>query len=251
MDLAPLRAVITADTREAKFVISNPARRIIDGRASWVDLTATEQGYAPASADERQTLSAAPLLSLSPAYFRLKPGERTEITVTLKDGARLPKGELRSHLLIEANALRTPIRKAGGEGLQVDLSVGVSAPVMVRGAGSAAAQFANTELVRDDEGFLVLSTAIQALGDHSAYGRIVASFTPAPTAFGQQALSERILGQRANVAAFPDTEYRRVDVPLGAISLGAGKLTLRFEGAAEFHGRIFAERSFAIEPPPG
>lgn len=241
--LAPLRRVLTPENPTAVFTISNPSDRIMDGRVSWVDLKATETGYAPAAPETREALSAAPYLIVSPAQFRLKPGARMAVTVRIKNGARIPEGERRSHLLIETEASRTPIRKAGNSGLAVDIGVGVSAPVILRKGGKAKAEITDTLLLRDDDGLLMLETSVEPKGALSSFGRIAVSFTEAET--GQS----RILGVRENVAGYTDAARRKVTVPFGFVALKAGELTVRYEGAEEFEGVVFDQRVFDIAPP--
>jgi P pilus assembly chaperone PapD len=243
IELSPLRQVLTNKTRVATFTLSNPSARIIDGRVTWVDLSATQTGYAPADAQTRAGLSAAPYLTLTPAQFRLEPGARTEVTVRLKDGARPPPGERRSHLLVETSAARTLIRKASS-GLQADIAVGVSVPVLLRGRGCGAAVLSETKLLRDGDGLLLISTAIEPTGAYSTYGRLTATFLPAAADEEPE-----LLGVRDNVAGYPDAPHRLVEIPFGFFSLGAGELTLRYEGGGEYAGRIFDERSFTIAPP--
>ena len=244
MELSPLRQVITADHPEAAFDISNPSRRILDGRVTWLDLTATETGYAQATTQARRANSAAPYLIVSPAHFRLEPGARIKVTVRVKDGVRIPRGERRSHLLIETAAARTPIRKAGNTGLQVDVGLGMSAPVILRNGGSAKARIGETKLQRDADGMLLLATTIIPDGDNSSFGRLTVAFKPKDHPDERQ-----LLGVRTNVAGFLDASSRKVEVPLGFTSLGAGELVLRYEGADEYEGRLFDTRSFDIAPP--
>lgn len=244
IELSPLRQVLTETTRKATFSVSNPSPRILDARVTWIDMTATEAGYGPAGPDDRASLSAAPYLMVTPAQFRLEPGARQTIVVRLKDDVAPPSGERRSHLLIETAAARTSIRKAGGQGLEVDIGVGVSAPVLLRGAGRAAAEIGETRLLRDSEGLLLISTSVVPEGTISSYGRVAAHFRPEGSTE-----PARLLGVRENVAGFVDAERRVVEIPLGFFTLGAGELTLRYEGAEEFEGRLFDQRKFDIAPP--
>ncbi len=243
IELSPLRHVLTNKTRVASFTLSNPSTRIIDGRVTWVDLSATQTGYAPADAQARTRLSAAPYLTLTPAQFRLEPGGRIEVTVRLKNGARPPPGERRSHLLIETGAARTLIRKASS-GLQADISAGVSVPVLLRGKGHGSAVVSETKLLRDSDGLLLISTVIEPTGGHSTYGRLTATFLSATPG----AKPER-LGVRDNVTGYTDTPRRLIEIPLGFFSLGEGELTLRYEGGGEYAGRVFDKRTFTITPP--
>jgi hypothetical protein len=240
--ISPLRQVLDADTREARFTVSNPTPRIMEGRARWVDLSATETGYIKAGVGARRQMSAAPWLTLSPAHFTLEPGARITVIVRAKDGVAPPPGERRSHLLIETAAPRTLLRKASDGGLQVDIGAGVSAPVILRGSGKASAKIENTRLLRDGDGLLLLATSIKPGGKHSSFGRLIATFEP-------QDDDEHLVIKRANVAGYTDAERRRVELPLGFFSLGSGELTLRYEGAEEYEGRLFDERRYDITPP--
>ena len=244
IEISPLRHVLDAETREATFSISNPSGRILEGRVGWIDLAATKNGYEDATPEQRQKLSAAPYLKVSPANFRLEPGGRIEVTVSLKDKYNPPPGELRSHLLIKTAAARTLMRKASDRGLQVDIGVGVSTPVIIRGKGSAEAAIGETKLLRDKEGLLLLATQIEPTGTLSTYGRVTVSFS-SNTAGKHGA---KLLGERSNVAGFTDTRNRLVEIPLGFFSLGAGSLTIRYEGMGEYAGRLFAEKTFEIAP---
>ncbi|MFQ5564606.1 MAG: hypothetical protein ACE5FO_13680 [Parvularculaceae bacterium] len=242
--LTPLRQVVSEETPEAHFTVSNPSRRILEGRVSWIDLTATETGYAVAKPESRTYLSAAPYLEVAPAQFRLEPGAQAEITVKLREGVRPPKGERRSHLLVEAAAARTPIRKASQGGLELDIGLGVSAPVILRGGrGAARASISKTRLLRDADGLLELSTTIEPKGTFSAYGRVVAIMRPA---HGDEN-GPQVLAERNNVAGYLDAPARRVSLPLGLTFLPEGVLELRYEGAAEFEGEVFTRRIYEIE----
>lgn len=244
MGLYPLRQVLSKENPSAEFTISNPSNRIIDGRVAWIDLTATETGYKTATPEEREALSAAPYLVVSPAHFRLKPGARMNVTVQLRDGVQLPTGERRSHLLVETEASRTPIRKASSSGLEVDIGLGISAPVIVRNGGKAKAEIVDTRLLRDSDGLLLLETSIEPGGENSTYGRIVVDYTPEGAG-----AETHILGIRDNVAGFTDAEKRTVSVPFGFVSLNAGELVVRYEGSGEYEGVIFDTRSYDLEPP--
>lgn len=243
MEISPLRQVITTESPEGVFEVSNPSDHILDGRVSWTDLTATESGYAPATPEARQAMSAAPYLVVTPAHFRLEPGARIKVSVRLKDGVRIPRGERRSHLLIETAASRTPLRKAS-TGLQVDIGLGITAPVILRNGGTAEPKLGDTRLLRDKDGALILETSVIPGGDNSAYGRIIIEFVRKDSPDEKKTLSIR-----SNVAAYLDAQSRRIEAPLGLSSLGKGELTVRYEGDAEYEGRIFDRRTFTIEPP--
>lgn len=239
--VSPLRQVVTRSRPAAVYEIVNASDRIVDGRVGWIDLSAVETGYATASPAARAALSAAPYLVVSPARFRLEPGKRADVSVRLKKGATIPAGERRSHLVIETTPVRTPLRRAGG-GLEVDVELGVSTPVILRGGLAApSVAFSATRLVRDPEGLLALETTLTRSGKYSAYGTLVAEL--------KSAGHSGIIAKIDNVAVHADAGTRRLSVPLDFPSLPAGVLTLRYEGAAEYEGRLFAEKKFEVAPP--
>ncbi len=239
--LSPLRQVVTKERPVATYEIANTSDRIIDGRVGWVDLSAIETGYTEAAPAARATLSAAPYLVVSPARLRLEPGKRAVVTVRLKKGAVIPAGERRSHLLIETTPVRTPLRRAGG-GLEVDVELGVSTPVILRGGAAApAVSFAQTRLVRDSDGLLEIETTLSRTGRYSAYGHLTAAMTRG----GQTSA----LAEIRNVSVHVDASARRLTIPLAQNALPAGLLTLRYVGDAEYAGRAFAEKTFEIAPP--
>lgn len=242
MVIAPLRHVLTPAAPEAMFRVTNPSARLIAGKASWIDLQATARGYEPASPEVRAQLSAAPYLTVRPARFRLDPGASVDVIVRLRPGQMLPDGERRSHLLIETDAVRTPFRRAGG-GLELDIGLGVSVPVLVRAAPrEARAEIEDVRFARDPDGRLTLETRIAPLGATSAYGRIVALFT----ATGQKSAP---LAQLANAAVYAEGPARAFTLPLNVEALSAGTLEVRYEGDAEFAGAVFDSRAFSVAAP--
>jgi len=239
--LSPLRQVITAETPQLTYEISNPSSRTLEARISWTDLRAVETGYVQADPHLRERLSAAPYLIISPTFLTLEPGARETITVQLRGGAIIPKGERRSHLLIENNAARTLLRKAGG-GVQLDLESGLSTPVVLRGGkGSVRASIADARLLRRPDGLLDLEAMIKPKGDFSAYGHIAVFFTD------DTGGKEKEMARLANVAAWLEAPLRKAVIPLNIKNFNPGVVTIRYLGNGEFEGSQFAERSFKIK----
>lgn len=242
LTVSPLRQVITKANPTAEYLVSNPSGRIVEGKVRWIDLAATETAYTEASPSLRRTLSAAPYLIVQPAYFTLEPGGRTNISIRLKPGTAIPDGERRSHLLIETSTSKAPLRKAGG-GLEVDVNLGLSTPVMLR-AGKLAAPaigFGSTRLERDDEGRLVLVSRLTRSGLFSAYGTFVATLRTAE--------GVRELGRIDGLTIHVEASAREVRLPLGIEVLPAGVMSIVYDGSGEFAGRRFAEKSFDVAPP--
>lgn len=254
--VSPLRAVLTSDAPETAFRVSNQSDRIVTARVDWTDLAATRDGgYAPASPAQRAELSAAPYLVAAPADLTLDPGEAATIHVRLRGGAKLPHGERRSHLLIEATSGETPLRRTsltgeprlGGRvwfaGMRLDMVYGLSVPVMVRaGSGKVSAAIGETQITRNVDGGLELHVQLSRTGPFSAYGRLVATFT-------SEDGSRKTLATLDNISLYTDIPARDVVLPLMANSLPAGSLEVAYEGAGEYQGRTFAQRSYDLASP--
>ena len=241
--LSPLRQVIDPDTQSVTYEISNPSSRTLSVQISWIDLEAVETGYAPARPNLRKKLSAAPFLIVSPSFLTLEPGARETITVQRRGGLKsswdkLPKNERRSHLLVEASASRTLLRKAGG-GVQLDMETGLSTPVILRPAkGTARAQIKEAKLLRRPDGLLEMETIIVPKGSLSAYGRLAIFFQ----ADGSEVETE--IASLANVSAYLDASRRRSVIPLEIKQFSPGIVTIKYLGQSEFTGTEFARRSF-------
>lgn len=239
--VAPLRQVVSAKTPVVRYQVSNPSDRFVEARIDWIDLSATPEGYRTASASARPSLSAAPFLVVSPARLRLEPGARAEVVVRLKKGAAIPTGERRSHLLIETTPARTPLRRAGA-GLEVDVGLGVSTPVILRGGYAApSVAFAQSKLIRDADGLLAFETLLTSAGKFSAYGTLEAELVSGGRS--------EVLARIANVAIYPDAGARRLVLSLRREHLPEGTLKVVFTGAGELRGRALAVKTFEIGPP--
>jgi hypothetical protein len=160
----------------------------------------------------------------------------------IKKGVAAPAGERRSHLLIETRPARTPLRRAS-TGLEVDVGLGVSTPVILRGGYAApTVSFEQSKLVRDENGLLGFETMLRSDGKYSAYGRIEARLD----ADGRSTL----LAEAANVAVYPDAGARKITLPLATESLPAGKMTVTYYSAGDKRQETRVTKTFEIAPPP-
>ena len=239
--VAPLRQVITAKEPVGRYRVSNPSDRIVEARIDWIDLLATPDGYAPAGAADRARISAAPYLIVSPARLRLEPGGHAEVVVRLKKGVSIPAGERRSHLIVQTTPARTPLRRAS-TGLEVDVGLGVSTPVILRsGYATPALSFERSKLVRDANGALGFETTLKGAGKYSAYGRIEAQL--------ESAGRSTILATAANVAVYPDSGARMLTLPLAVEALPAGRMTVTYFSVGDGREEPLASKTFEIAPP--
>ncbi|MEO1151634.1 MAG: fimbria/pilus periplasmic chaperone [Pseudomonadota bacterium] len=254
--LEPLRAVLDEDTREAEFTILNTADRLLQVNVSMLDLEATLEGYRPAAPAHRAAISAAPWLTLYPATLSLEPGARQKIRVRLRARSSQAIGhERRTHLYVEAGPPRAGIRKVSDTGIGLDLSVGVSVPVLVRPASIAAPasvvstegaiRFAETTLVRAEDGSILLSSLLAP-----AHDGLASKKAPQRSVYGAVCVAGPSLPAPAclqNIALYPDAPGRRVSVDLKTEALFPGTYHLTYKGRAEDAGQTLAAEDFRIK----
>ena len=235
MTISPTRTLISATNPTAIIEVSNPSDRIVDINIDWLDLWATKDGYRVATPAERETLSAAPFLVLSPPTLRLEPGTRGQVTITLRDGLPDLKEERRSHLLFSSNAVRTQLRKTGG--LEVDAQLQISTPVILRTRDTTPkVKISTTKLLRNEDGLLSLDITLSAKGNSSAIGMLTV----------EQPDTKPITID--NLAIYTDEGKRRVVVPLGKSALERSSITVLYSGIAEQNGALLATKKFSVTP---
>ncbi|MEM6537049.1 MAG: hypothetical protein AAF668_04900 [Pseudomonadota bacterium] len=251
--VAPLRTVIHPDRPKTTFAISNATDRNLSIRIEWIDLSSDGNGgYRPATRDERKALSASPYLTLSPTRVRLEPGGKEEIVVVLNTSVDLPNEERRSHLLFSSTALRNEIQKVGS-GLEADIGLAVSTPVIVRPTkktNDIAVQLSGPSLNRGEDGHLELSVDLERTGFLSAYGSVSTEFVPdlRRTDAPANDFDHRPI-EMSNISIPIEVKSTRVAIPLGAMELPAGALTVSYVGESEFEGVVFATETYNIQAP--
>ncbi len=241
--VTPLRAVLTPETNQATFSLSNPTGQTKSIRLGWLHLTADENGaYHHSSTPDQLTASAAPFLSLSPAAFQLAPGETRKINVRLRKNAVLTtRTEWRSHLLIESETRWDRLRPVSAR-LGIDMSIAISVPVVLRASSALqnGVRIKDTRLRRLADGGLSLDIMMNREGDHSIYGAIKAEAIAAPK------MPAQIVALRENISLYPETSQRFVSIDLGVATLPEGQFDITFEGRGEYAGKIFARRIFNV-----
>lgn len=245
--VSPLRVVLTNEMRETVVEIRNQSDRLLDISLSWIELSVSDAGaYGPATRAEIEANSASPFLSVEPRRALIAPDEAIFAVIRL-DADIIPAGERRSHLLIETAAPETTVRNASVASVPLDMSLGVSIPAILRGAGAApSASIAEAAFKRRATGELVLSLTLTRGGDYSAFGALRALWRPS----GAGAAPPETLGAIENFAIYAERDRRRIELPLGRDELGDGVLEILYEGRGEYEGREFARRRFAVEGRP-
>ncbi|MCI5044767.1 MAG: hypothetical protein MRY72_08725 [Aquisalinus sp.] len=246
--ISPLRVLLSPGEANAVVTVGNPSNQNKTIHIGWEDLTLLENGtYRISTTAERQQSSAAPHLLVRPARFHLGPGEQRQIKIDVRDDFNWPEQtEKRSHLVIHFEDANGHSRRVSS-GLQLDMARAISLPVIMR---SSEAQDADNsvriweaKLRRVHDGGLALDVILKRSGPHSIYGKLVIE-SPLLAGGDVQTLSEQ-----DNIALYTENETRVVSFPLGLRELPESTMTVTFSGSAEYAGRTFAKREFAIKAP--
>lgn len=186
---------------------------------------------------------ASSMLRFSPRQVTLGPGERQQVRIAVRRPKDLAPGEYRSHLLLAALPGSKDLRQTEGVGIQLNLRLSFSIPVIVRVGGlDAAAEFGSVKIYRDagsakPDG---VTFAINRSGLHSTFGSLKAFWRPHDSG------EERQVATLNNVAVFHENSQRLVRLPFHDPISQDGMLRLIYEGDDEFEGRALTEQQLTI-----
>ncbi len=187
--------------------------------------------------------TASRMLRFSPRQVTLGPGERQQVRIAVRRPKDLAPGEYRSHLLLAALPGNKDRKQTEGVGIQLNLRLSFSIPVIVRAGGlDAAAEFGPVELYQDagsakPDG---MSFALNRSGLHSTFGNLKAFWLP------HQGGEEHHVATLNNVSVFHENEQRLVRLSFHDPITQDGTLRLIYEGDDEFGGRTLAEQQLTI-----
>lgn len=168
----------------------------------------------------------------------------------------LPSTERRSHLYIESGPARNNIHRISfgdqsgqNTGLGFDASFAISVPIIVRDrtmpTNAHTINFADTQLIRDDQGLLSIKTSLTSKSnDYSYVGKIIVSHK----AKGRSSSSsDKILAEIDNIALYTDTSKRTLIIDLELEDIPSGAMQITYEGRAEYEGQTLAVKKFQIK----
>lgn len=170
--LAPLRLIMEGRDRAATLRVINPHKTPTAYRIEPIllrqDATGRLMDVAPAAftETERRTLK---MIRLSPRQVRLAPGAMQAIRIMARKPADLPSGEYRCH--IRVSPIADPKANADqGKGIQLNLLVGTSVPLIIR-HGETTARLAATPFspATLPDGRNALKTRLSLTGNRSLY----------------------------------------------------------------------------------
>jgi P pilus assembly chaperone PapD len=242
--LHPTRVVFEKNQRAAQVELINDGNDNATYRISLVNrrmsddgdfISITEPGPGEQFADS--------MLVFSPRQITLAPGATQTVRVMVRRPANLAAGEYRSHLLFEKQPEPGPAGSAAGQdqqqiGIQLNVLVGASIPVIVReGETGAAAALSHLALQRGADGRPAIALQIERTGNRSVYGDLEATFTP--TGGGQS-----VVARAGGISVYTPNPMRRALLPVASPdgkALAHGTLHVTYRERPDAGGKLLAE----------
>lgn len=235
--VTPLRVVFENRMRSESLLLMNTDNRPHTYRLGWKLMRMEESGqYVDVPMDSADPYGVQNMVVFAPRQVTLVPNGRQNIRLSLRRPADLPPGEYRAHLLFsEVPEDPKDARNDKDMGFSLQVTVGVSIPVIVRnGVAGGAVVLSNPSLERAEGSQSLRVDLNHAKGAGSVYGRVVV-FS-----------GDRQVGIVNNVALYPEMGKRVVTVPLSAEIPAGSSVRIAYEGGAEYAGRTLSEKNITI-----
>lgn len=247
--IAPTRLVFEGSERHGEFVLVNKGDTSERYRVSVVNRRMSPEGRiveAPEPLPDERFADG--MIRLAPRVVVLPPDEPQTVRILVRKPADLPRGEYRSHLLIEqVPEAPPPAAVAGREdprGISLHLTAiyGITVPVIVRNGHLRAHATLSDFAFRVDDGVPRFHFRIDRQGERSFYGDLEVHYE-AP---GEE---PRVVGRANGVAIYTPNQSRSValelDFPRGQIPQH-GRLTVEYRDGEEGASSLIAEASVVL-----
>lgn len=243
--ISPTRVTFAERERSTKVFLMNTSNETKTYRLEFQQQRQLPDGRYQAL-NEKELASfniASSMLRFSPRQVTLGPGERQQVRIAVRRPKDLALGEYRSHLLLAALPGSKDRSQTEGVGIQLNLLLSFSIPVIVRAGGlDANAEFGTVALYREtgDAKPDGVTFAINRSGLHSTFGSLKAFWRP------HDGGEERQVATLNNVAVFHENKQRVISLPFHDPISQDGTLRLIYEGDDEFEGRALTEQQLTI-----
>lgn len=243
----PTRVQFGPTDRTADVTLINTSQVTTTYRLEWSEKKAkVNGGYQDLTAAAAANFPiASSMLRFSPKQVTLKAGERQTVKLAIRRTQGLTAGEYRSHLSFRALPPQTPEEGANTNtaSTTVNIVLSFAIPVVVQQGALQYGIAANNARItyNPNQKTGSVDVDLSRTGLHSVIGNINAYWTPS----GGQ---ERLIAKAGDYNFWP--ELNTTTVPLtwvGAdFALADGKLRITYEGAKDFRGKIFFDKTFSI-----
>jgi P pilus assembly chaperone PapD len=248
LTITPLRVVFEGRTRSATVELLNITNTTNSYRLSWKEMKIDPKTgrFILMPVDENDPHSVGKMVIFTPRQVTIAPHGHQTIRLSLRRPADLPPGEYRAHLVMTRLAKLGPERQEDAKELNMSLKVnlGFSIPIIVRSGDDKGLKISLTSpnlhmsKSKRHPGPELGITIHRDAGHFSSYGTLKVYWQ------NEQGREQQI-GEMNNVALYPETESRTMDIALSQ-NPTSGMLKVVYEGKYESEGKTWAEKSFPI-----
>jgi P pilus assembly chaperone PapD len=244
--VAPLRVVFNDRDRSAVVTLINNSDKEATYEVGWALYRMNENGSQTEvpMPDKADPFAVSEIVKFSPRQVRMEANGRQRVRLSLRRPPDLPAGEYRAHLIFsklpDLSDL-SPEQRVRGARTMLRMKVSTGIPVIIRqGSGDGDGEVISATLEKPSSANKFthgLAVEVKRTTPFSPYGRIRVYQKDASG-------KEQMVSFLNNVAIYPEIEKRRAVVPLkGPIQ---GEVRVAYEGATEYGGIIFDEKTFNI-----
>jgi hypothetical protein len=250
--VAPTRLVFHGSERHGEFVLVNRGSTSERYRVSVVNRRMSPEGRiveAPEPLPDERFADG--MIRFAPRMVVLPPDEPQTIRILVRKPGDLPRGEYRSHLLLQQVPDAPPPAAVAepedprGISLRVTPIYGITVPVIVRHGQLRARAALSDFALRVDEGVPRLHLRIDREGERSFHGDLVVRYEPP----GEE---PRVVGRANGVSVYTPNRSRpfalELDFPGGQIP-SHGRLAVEYRDAEEGASSLIAEASVVLAGP--
>jgi fimbrial chaperone protein len=243
--ITPTRIQFSERDRSAKVSLVNTSNQTRTYKIFWDEKYQKLDGqYVSFKIGEREFPSASKMIRYSPRQVTLKAGERQHVRLGLRRPKDLNNGEYRSHLVFQAQPIKTSNRNEKKTGIQLNLNLSFSIPIIVReGSIDVSSSISKVDLVtrrHDGKNYTGAHIDIERQGKFSTLGNMKIYWKDTA------AQPERLIGIKNNVSIYPERATRKISFWFKDHPQSSGIMRIVYEGAGEFKGQLFSQKTVNV-----
>lgn len=243
--ITPTKITLLDADRTQEIILLNDGNERRSYRVEWSEKRVDESGDVKVltAAEATNFPKASGFIRFSPRQVTLNPGERQIVKLIVRRPQNLKDGDYRSYLSFIALPVNKPVETNGATGIQLNLLMSYSLPVLVRkGASNVQVTIDNTDLKYDAKtGRGLINVNLSRSGSSSAVGNLIAYWTPTNG-------EEQIIGRINDMSIYTEVN-RRIASPgwlAESFTPSSGKLRVVYEGVKEYRGTVLAEKTISL-----
>lgn len=243
--ITPTKITLMDADRTQEIILLNDGNERRSYRIEWSEKRVSETGDVKemTAAEAKDYPKSSSFIRFSPRQVTLNPGERQIVKLIVRRPQNLKDGDYRSYLSFIALPVSKPAQNNGATGIQLNLLMSYSLPVLVRkGPSNVKVAIESTSLKFDQKsGQGRVDVQLTRSGPSAAVGNLIAYWTPTNG-------SEQVVARINDMSIYPEVS-RRIASPgwiVESFKPGNGKLRVVYEGVKEYRGTVLAEKTIAL-----